>query len=133
MGALSRNRSFWLRSSLLLSSLAMFAFFPVVQAGGGGGLAGRHWYVEHISSMPEWALPASFLILLGVYGLIIFELIDRALAAVIGGIVAVFTLHIIAAGDPDTTGPDLLDVVVWIDMETVGLLMGMMIIVGVLS
>ncbi|MEC7041867.1 MAG: SLC13 family permease, partial [Candidatus Thermoplasmatota archaeon] len=96
-------------------------------------LAGRHWYVEHISAMPDWALPASFLILLGVYGLIIFELIDRALAAVVGGIVAVFTLHIIAAGDPNTTGPDLLDVVVWIDMETVGLLMGMMIIVGVLS
>ena len=64
MGALSRNGSFWFRSSLLLSSLAIFAFFPVVQAGGGGGLAGRHWYVEHISAMPEWALPASFLILL---------------------------------------------------------------------
>ena len=133
MGALSRNKSFWLRCTFLLSSLAMFVFFPVVQAGGGGGLAGRHWYVEHISAMPDWALPASFLILLGVYGLIIFELIDRALAAVVGGIVAVFTLHIIAAGDPNTTGPDLLDVVVWIDMETVGLLMGMMIIVGVLS
>ena len=43
MGALSRNKSFWLRCTFLLSSLAMFAFFPVVQAGGGGGLAGRHW------------------------------------------------------------------------------------------
>ncbi len=133
MRVLSRGKSFWIRAVLLLSSIGMFVFSPVVQAGGGGGLAGRHWYVEHISAMPDWALPASFLILLGVYGLIIFELIDRALAAVVGGIVAVFTLHIIAAGDPNTTGPDLLDVVVWIDMETVGLLMGMMIIVGVLS
>ncbi len=133
MWVLSRGKSFWIRAVLLLSSIGMFAFFPVVQAGGGGGLAGRHWYVEHISVMPEWALSASFLILLGVYGLIIFELIDRALAAVLGGILCVFVLHIIAAGDPGSTGPDLLDVVVWIDMETVGLLMGMMIIVGVLS
>ena len=133
MWVLSRGKSFWIRATLLLSSICMFAFFPVVQAGGGGGLAGRHWYVEHISVMPDWALTASFLILLGVYGLIIFELIDRALAAVLGGIVCVFVLHIIAAGDPSSTGPDLLDVIVWIDMETVGLLMGMMIIVGVLS
>ena len=63
MVVLSRGKSFWIRAILLLSSIGMFVFSPVVQAGGGGGLAGRHWYVEHISAMPDWALPASFLIL----------------------------------------------------------------------
>ena len=51
--------------------------------------------------MPSWAVPASFAILIAVYTLIIFEVVHRALAAALGGIAAVVTLHIV--GD----GPDL--------------------------
>ena len=77
--------------------------------------------------MPSWAVPAAFAILLGVYALIIFELVHRALAAAIGGVVVVLALHTI--GD----GPDLGTVVTWIDEETIGLLIGMMVIVDILG
>ena len=77
--------------------------------------------------MPSWAVPAAFAILLGVYALIIFELVHRALAAAIGGVVVVLALHSI--GD----GPDLGTVVTWIDEETIGLLIGMMVIVDILG
>ncbi|HII35295.1 MAG TPA: ArsB/NhaD family transporter [Candidatus Thalassarchaeaceae archaeon] len=77
--------------------------------------------------MPEWAVPAAFGILTIVYALIVFEIVHRALAAAIGGIVAVTTLHIIG------NGPDLGTVVTWIDEETIGLLIGMMVIVDILG
>ena len=77
--------------------------------------------------MPSWAVPAAFAILIGVYTLIIFEAMHRALAAAIGGIAAVVTLH--AIGD----GPDLGTIVTWIDEETIGLLIGMMVIVDILG
>mgnify|MGYP003312434309 FL=1 len=77
--------------------------------------------------MPEWAVPAAFGILTIVYALIVFEIVHRALAAAIGGIVAVITLHAIG------NGPDLGTVVTWIDEETIGLLIGMMVIVDILG
>ena len=79
-------------------------------------------------AMPSWAIPAAFAILLGVYALIIFELVHRALAAAIGAVIVVITLHAIG-GD----GPDLGTIVTWIDEETLGLLIGMMIIVDILG
>ena len=78
--------------------------------------------------MPSWAVPAAFAILLGVYALIIFELVHRALAAAIGGVVVVITLHAIPG-----SGPDLGTIVTWIDEETLGLLIGMMVIVDILG
>ena len=77
--------------------------------------------------MPSWVTPAAFVILIAVYALIVFELVHRALAAAIGGIAVVVALHIV--GD----GPDLGTVVTWIDEETLGLLIGMMVIVDVLA
>mgnify|MGYP001171781896 FL=1 len=77
--------------------------------------------------MPSWTVPAALAILLGVYALIVFELVHRALAAAIGAVIVVITLH--AIGD----GPDLGTVVTWIDEETVGLLIGMMVIVDILG
>ena len=62
-----------------------------------------------------------------VYALIVFEVVHRALAAAVGGIVAVITLHVIG------NGPDLGTVVTWIDEETIGLLIGMMVIVDILG
>ena len=65
--------------------------------------------------------------MIAVYALIVFELVHRALAAALGGIAVVVALHIV--GD----GPDLGTVVTWIDEETLGLLIGMMVIVDVLA
>ena len=77
--------------------------------------------------MPDWAVPAAFTILIAVYALIVFEIVHRALAAAVGGIAAVITLHYVG------NGPDLGTVVTWIDEETIGLLIGMMIIVDILG
>ena len=77
--------------------------------------------------MPSWAIPAAFAILLGVYALIIFELVHRSLAAAIGAVIVVITLHAIGPG------PDLGTIVTWIDEETLGLLIGMMVIVDILG
>ena len=77
--------------------------------------------------MPSWAVPASFAILIAVYTLIIFDVVHRALAAALGGIAGVVTLHF--GGD----GPDLGTIVTWIDEETIGLLIGMMVIVDILG
>ena len=77
--------------------------------------------------MPSWVTPVAFVILIAVYALIVFELVHRALAAALGGIAVVVALHVV--GD----GPDLGTVVTWIDEETLGLLIGMMVIVDVLA
>ena len=78
-------------------------------------------------AMPSWAIPAAISILIGVYGLIVFEVVHRALAAALGGIAAVVSLHVV--GD----GPDLMVIMTWIDWETIGLLIGMMVMVDILS
>jgi Na+/H+ antiporter NhaD/arsenite permease-like protein len=79
------------------------------------------------SEMPSWAVPVAVGILVCVYGLIVFEVVHRALAAALGGIAAVISLHVV--GD----GPALMDIMTWIDWETIGLLIGMMIMVDILS
>ncbi|XP_007944170.1 P protein [Orycteropus afer afer] len=66
-------------------------------------------------------------ILAGVYVLIIFEIIHRTLAAMLGSLVALAVLAVI--GDR----PRLSHVVEWIDFETLALLFGMMILVAIFS
>ncbi|XP_046893283.1 P protein [Hypomesus transpacificus] len=66
-------------------------------------------------------------ILAGVYVLIIFEIVHRTLAAMLGSLAALAALAII--GDR----PSLMTVVEWIDYETLALLFGMMILVAVFS
>ncbi|KAM6962889.1 P protein [Aplochiton taeniatus] len=66
-------------------------------------------------------------ILTGVYGLIIFEIVHRTLAAMLGSLAALAALAII--GDR----PSLVTVVEWIDYETLALLFGMMILVAIFS
>lgn len=122
----SMPRTKWHRSPINLSIflVSCLAFVPTVTAAaistGGGG-----WTPP--SDMPDWITPLAFVILIAVYALIVFEVVHRALAAAIGGIAVVVALH--AVGD----GPDLGTVVTWIDEETLGLLIGMMIIVDVLA
>ncbi|KAL4656857.1 P protein [Arapaima gigas] len=67
------------------------------------------------------------IILAGVYVLIIFEIVHRTLAAMLGSLAALAALAII--GDR----PSLITVVEWIDYETLALLFGMMILVAIFS
>ena len=71
-------------------------------------------------------------ILLGVYALIITEVVHRTLAAAIGGLLAILAL---AYYTPDTADVSfsLGAVTTLIDWETIGLLLGMMVMVGILS
>ncbi|KAI4891984.1 hypothetical protein NFI96_034191, partial [Prochilodus magdalenae] len=66
-------------------------------------------------------------ILAGVYVLIIFEIVHRTLAAMLGSLAALAALAFI--GDR----PSLMTVVEWIDYETLALLFGMMILVAIFS
>ncbi|XP_013363120.1 PREDICTED: P protein [Chinchilla lanigera] len=66
-------------------------------------------------------------ILAGVYTLIIFEIVHRTLAAMLGALSALAALSVI--GDR----PSLTQVVEWIDFETLALLFGMMILVAIFS
>ncbi|RJU84468.1 MAG: hypothetical protein DWB93_01500 [Candidatus Poseidoniales archaeon] len=77
--------------------------------------------------MPGWSVPVAFGILILVYALIVFEVVHRALAASLGGIAAVISLHVVGSG------PDLSAIMTWIDWETIGLLIGMMVMVDILS
>lgn len=67
------------------------------------------------------------IILTGVYVLIIFEIVHRTLAALLGSLAALAALAII--GDR----PSLVTVVEWIDYETLALLFGMMVLVAIFS
>eukprot|EP00117_Sycon_ciliatum_P019640 scpid40150/ scgid6202/ P protein; Melanocyte-specific transporter protein; Pink-eyed dilution protein homolog len=81
------------------------------------------------------ALPASGryqtvfagIILVFVYVLIVFELVHRTIAAMIGSLLALMTLSLL------NKRPSLDKTVEWIDYETIGLLFGMMTLVGVFS
>lgn len=67
------------------------------------------------------------LVLSGMYALIVFELVDRTVAAIVGSFLAIATLSLVNARPP-------LDVIVtWIEYNTLALLFGMMIIVGIFS
>ncbi|GIR76916.1 MAG: membrane protein [Candidatus Poseidoniales archaeon] len=68
-------------------------------------------------------------ILIAVYVLIIFEWVHRTLAAAVGGIVAMLALNYYDKGDTLS----LAEVTTMIDWETIGLLLGMMVMVGILS
>ncbi|XP_028300339.1 P protein isoform X1 [Gouania willdenowi] len=67
------------------------------------------------------------IILAGVYVLIIFEIVHRTLAAMLGSLAALAALAVI--GDR----PSLVTVVEWIDYETLALLFGMMVLVAIFS
>ncbi|XP_012373090.1 P protein [Octodon degus] len=83
-----------------------------------------HQYLR-ISTNAQVVIAAA--ILAGVYTLIIFEIVHRTLAAMLGALAALAALSVI--GDR----PSLTQVVEWIDFETLALLFGMMILVAVFS
>lgn len=67
------------------------------------------------------------LVLVLVYVLIVFELVHRTIAALIGSFVCIGVYSVLHAR------PTFFGVISWIDFETVGLLFGMMIMVGIFS
>ena len=79
--------------------------------------------------METQAIWVGLAILFGVYTLIIFEWVHRTLAAAVGGLLAVLALNYYAVEDTFT----LAEITTMIDWETIGLLLGMMVMVGILS
>ncbi|XP_049910549.1 P protein [Epinephelus moara] len=79
----------------------------------------------YVSVETQVAIAAA--ILTGVYVLIIFEIVHRTLAAMLGSLAALAALAVI--GDR----PSLVTVVEWIDYETLALLFGMMVLVAIFS
>jgi Na+/H+ antiporter NhaD/arsenite permease-like protein len=67
------------------------------------------------------------ILLVLVYVLIVFELVHRTIAALIGSFWGLTFLSVIQER------PSFLEVIMWIDYDTIGLLFGMMILVGIFS
>ena len=109
-----------------LSLLFIFSVIPFSVSA--AGTSSGTWSAPE--EMPSWSVTAAIVILVAVYGLIVFELVHRALAAALGGVAAVVALHIASGSNK---GPDLSAVMTWIDWETIGLLIGMMVMVDILS
>ncbi|XP_047628529.1 P protein isoform X3 [Phacochoerus africanus] len=82
---------------------------------------------QYLRASIEAQVTIAAVILAGVYVLIIFEIVHRTLAAMLGSLAALAALAVI--GDR----PTLPQVVEWIDFETLALLFGMMILVAIFS
>ena len=98
-------------------------------AGSGTGVTDVHLELEVTEGMENWAIGVGLSILIVVYILIIFETVHRTLAAALGGLAALIALNYFTV-EPALT---LRAVTTMIDWETIGLLLGMMVMVGVIS
>ena len=119
----SRHPSQW----IVLFALIVVGFFSFTSNGlaAGGGDSLLKIELKDASSTPVWV---GLGILLFVYALIVTEVVHRTLAAAIGGLMAVFALnHFIGRS------LSLAEVTTMIEWETIGLLLGMMVMVGVMS
>jgi len=97
-------------------------------AAGGGG-TDVHIELSIKDGMENTAIGVGLAILICVYILIIFETVHRTLAAAVGGMTAVLALNYFT-NEPSLS---LKAVTTMIDWETIGLLLGMMVMVGVIS
>jgi len=88
-----------------------------------------HIELEIKDGMENTAIGVGLAILICVYILIIFETVHRTLAAALGGLTAVIALNYFTV-EPALS---LKAVTTMIDWETIGLLLGMMVMVGILS
>ncbi|XP_070799424.1 P protein [Pituophis catenifer annectens] len=82
---------------------------------------------QYLHANIEAQVTIASVILAGVYVLIVFEIVHRTLAAMLGSLAALAALA--AIGDK----PSLIKVVAWIDFETLALLFGMMLLVAIFS
>ena len=95
-------------------------------AGGGDDI---HLELTIKDGLENTAIGVGLAILILVYILIIFETVHRTLAAAVGGLAAVIALNYFT-NEPALS---LKAVTTMIDWETIGLLLGMMVMVGVIS
>ena len=98
-------------------------------AGAGGGENDMHLEIHIKAGFESQALLVGGLILLAVYAMIITEVVERTLAAALGGLAAVLALNYYS----EEAALSLKAVTTMIDWETIGLLLGMMVMVGILS
>jgi Na+/H+ antiporter NhaD/arsenite permease-like protein len=102
------------------------SFITSSNAAGGAGVDIGITLKDGFGNEPVWV---GLGILLFVYALIISEVVHRTLAAAIGGIAAILALNYYKTGDALT----LAETTTLIEWETIGLLLGMMVMVGIIS
>ena len=100
-----------------------------IAAGAGGSENDMHLEIHIRAGLESQALLVGGLILLAVYAMIITEVVERTLAAALGGLAAVLALNYYS----EEAALSLKAVTTMIDWETIGLLLGMMVMVGILS
>ena len=111
---------------LALIGAGVMSFITSSNAGGGAGVDIGITLKNGFGNEPVWV---GLGILLFVYALIISEVVHRTLAAAIGGLAAIFALNYYKTGDALT----LAETTTLIEWETIGLLLGMMVMVGIIS
>jgi Na+/H+ antiporter NhaD/arsenite permease-like protein len=121
-----RQRSQYVALGLLIFAGSMIFATNTLAEGGGTDVHLELHLIEGKGSQAVWV---GLAILLGVYALIITEVVHRTLAASIGGILAVLALNYYTV-EPTLS---LKAVTTMIDWETIGLLLGMMVMVGIIS
>ena len=115
---------------IALLSLIVVGTMYFVQSGfAAGGGDGIHLEITVKEGMDKQAVFVGLGILVLVYALIITEVVHRTLAAALGGLLAVVALNFYSVEDTLS----LKAVTTMIDWETIGLLLGMMVMVGVIS
>jgi Na+/H+ antiporter NhaD/arsenite permease-like protein len=114
------------RLMLFILTLTTLSIVWTMRASASGDSGGLEVVIRE--GLEGQAVLVGALILLGVYMLIIFELMHRTLAAAVGGLVGVGALVYYMEGSL-TLG----QTANMIDWDTIGLLLGMMVMVGVLS
>ena len=115
---------------IALLSLIVVGTMYFVQSGfAAGGGDGIHLEITVKEGMDKQAVFVGLGILVFVYALIITEVVHRTLAAALGGLFAVVALNFYSVEDTLS----LKAVTTMIDWETIGLLLGMMVMVGVIS
>ncbi len=113
----------------LLSLFVVGAMYFVQSGFAAGGGDGINLSITVKDGMENQAVYVGLGILLFVYALIITEVVHRTLAAALGGLLAVIALNYYSVEDTLS----LKAVTTMIDWETIGLLLGMMVMVGVIS
>eukprot|EP01088_Endostelium_zonatum_P011838 TRINITY_DN259_c0_g1_i1.p1 TRINITY_DN259_c0_g1~~TRINITY_DN259_c0_g1_i1.p1 ORF type:complete len:864 (-),score=214.53 TRINITY_DN259_c0_g1_i1:31-2622(-) len=83
--------------------------------------------ISRLDWMATYQVLIGIIILVAVYSIIVFEWIHRTIAALLGSF---WALAIVSRVHEK---PDFIEVIEWIDFDTIGLLFGMMVMVGIFS
>ncbi len=121
-----RNSSKTIAFMLLMLVGSMLMIGQSMASGGGTDV---HLDLNIKDGLETQAIWVGLFILIAVYALIITEAVHRTLAAALGGLAAVMALNHYSVESALT----LKAVTTFIDWETIGLLLGMMVMVGVIS